>query len=103
MLVTGSEDGLVNLYDLHSHTQAGSLDGHSAWVLGCAFAPGDTHFASCGADQTVRTWDIATRKSIQNFDSVHTEQVWGVAFDPRGGRFCSVSDDKTLRLFEAAA
>ena len=82
--------------------QTASMEGHTSWVLGVAFAPDDAHFVSCSSDHSVKVWDLSSRQCVQTFGDVHSDQVWGVAFDPQGGRFCTVSDDMSLRLYEQA-
>ena len=85
---------------MHSLSPVASLEGHSSWVLGGAFAADGTTLATSSADRTVRVWDVASRQCVQTLEGVHSDQVWSVAFDPSSSkRLASVGDDKAVVVY----
>ncbi|WAR30071.1 WDR61-like protein [Mya arenaria] len=46
LLVTGSDDNQIKIYDVLHANLAGTLSGHASWVLSVAFSPDNTHFVS---------------------------------------------------------
>jgi len=61
------------------------LKGHTAWVTSVAFSPDGAVIASGSCDDTVRTWDVKTGKTLKVFEG-HTYNVKSVAFSPEGRR-----------------
>jgi hypothetical protein len=61
--------------------------------------PGKT-LASASADETVRLWDLATRRPLGEPLQGHTDYVLSVAFSPDGKTLASASWDKTVRLWD---
>ena len=81
----------------------GRFEGHTSNVKAVAVSPDGNLAASASGyprgDQSLRLWDIATRKQIRRFDG-HTNQVLSVAFSPDGKRLLSGSADGTARLWD---
>jgi len=102
-LLTASDDGHVNLYDVGAVARApqivATLSGHSSWVLSVAVSPDNCHFATGGSDRKVKIWDIGTRQCVHTFEN-HTDQVWSVAYNSSGSNLVSGGDDGVLQLYD---
>ena len=60
LLVSGSDDKIVRLWDTATGALQQTLEGHSSRVRSVAFSPDGRLLASGSYDKTVRLWDTAT-------------------------------------------
>ena len=81
---------------------AGTLDGHAEAVYSVAWTPDGKSIVSGGFDQTVRLWDVASRKEIKRLEG-HTGLVLTVAVDKDGRQILSGGLDKTAKVWEIPA
>ncbi len=75
--------------------------GHAGGVRAVAFSPNGMWALSGSEDQTLRLWDVATRKEVRTFVG-HTEAITFALFSPNGKQVLSSSYDRTLKLWEVA-
>ena len=73
--------------------------GHTASVLCLAVSPDGRQLASGSRDRTVRLWDIATGRQLQNLGE-HRADVTCVAFSRNGRWLLSGSIDRTVRVWD---
>ena len=60
LVVLGSYDGTIKLWDTATGVCERTLEGHSHWVSSIAFSPDGKLVASGSYDRTIKLWDIAT-------------------------------------------
>ena len=89
----------VNFWDTGGELQ-GSLPDRLESVQSVAFSPDGKIFAASEGN-TVRLWDVATRKKIGTL-SGFPQDVMSIAFSPDGKIFASGCDDGTIKLWDTA-
>ncbi|KAK3807633.1 MAG: hypothetical protein J3Q66DRAFT_374382 [Benniella sp.] len=100
MIVSGSRDSTVRLWDVETGDTLHILIGHSGTVSSVAYSPRGNMIASAGYDKTVRIWDMDTEECRYTL-SGHEGVVASVAFSPDCNFIASGSHDKTIRLWDA--
>ncbi|POY76022.1 hypothetical protein BMF94_0745 [Rhodotorula taiwanensis] len=103
LLITGSDDKRINVFDLraltssssgHGHDgasqnglgggrrgQVASLGGHEGWVVKVE-ARNDRLLASGSSDGTIKLWDLSAPSLALATLRDHTADVWAIAFAP---------------------
>ncbi len=101
LLASGTESGLVNLWDLSTAQVKTTLVGHVERIEGLAFSPDGQQLASASYDDTLAIWDVTTGKQSHKLVG-HNGDVWAVAFSPDGAVLASGSTDNTVRLWKTS-
>jgi WD40 repeat protein len=65
-----------------------------------SFNPAGDKLAACGADRSIRVFDVATGKEELLIED-HADWVMAIAWSPDGKRLASASRDKTSKVFDA--
>jgi RNA polymerase sigma factor (sigma-70 family) len=88
LLATGGRlDGRVRLWDTHGHELA-ELGKHEGGFVSLAFSPDGKFLASSGKE-TLRLWDVATRKEVRRFEV--PADNWNTLIFSSDGRRLAVS------------
>lgn len=97
-IISGSFDGTIRLWNLHTKSTIAVFRGHFAPVLCVKFAPFSHYFASGGCDRTARLWAINSSGALRIF-SGHLSDVELVDFHPNSLYLITAANDKTIRLW----
>ncbi|OBT86395.1 hypothetical protein VE02_05285 [Pseudogymnoascus sp. 03VT05] len=100
LVVSGSLDRMVRVWDSETGAAWHILEGHSASVGSVALSPDGKLAVSGSIDGTVRLWDAKTEASQQTLEG-HSSWVRSVAFSTDGKQVVSGSLDMTVRLWDA--
>ena len=65
-----------------------------------AFSPDGTKLAACGADRSIRIYDVASGKEEVLIED-HADWVMAIAWNHDGTKLASASRDKTSKIFDA--
>ncbi|KAH0537945.1 hypothetical protein FGG08_005395 [Glutinoglossum americanum] len=101
VVVSGSYDGTVRLWDTAKGAVRHTLEGHSGAVNAVAFSPDGQVVVSGSYDCTVRLWDTATGAVYRTLKG-HSDTVSAVAFSPDDQVVVSGSEDSTVKLWDTA-
>ena len=82
LIVSGSVDDSVQVWDAKTGEQLRELQGHTSSVTSVAFSPDGNQIVSGSRDQSVRVWDAKTGEQLRELQG-HTSNVTSVAFSPR--------------------
>jgi hypothetical protein len=99
MIVSGSSDKTVRLWNLQGNPIGQPFQGHENIVYSVAFSPDGQMIVSGSYDKTVRLWDLQGNHIGHPFQG-HQAVVNSVAFSPNGQMIVSGSSDGTVRLWD---
>ena len=99
LLASGS-GATVRLWNVATHTNIATLEGHTDDVTSVAFSDDGTLLASGAADNTVKLWDVATHTNIATLEG-HTDDVTSVAFSDDGTLLASGAWDGIVKVWDA--
>ena len=71
VVVSGSDDKTVKLWDLSSKSCVKTYWDHTGMVTSVAFHPSGTIVASASTDRSIKLFDIRTHKLIQHYSDAH--------------------------------
>ncbi|CAH8437723.1 unnamed protein product [Schistosoma intercalatum] len=98
LMLTGSFDHTVCLWDVRTGERTHHLIGHAAEVSAASFTYDTCLVATASMDKTVRVWDTRTGRQLHLLTG-HQDEVLDVTFDPSGRRLASASADGTARVW----
>ena len=68
LIATSGQDYLINLWDVASKKQVGTLTGHDGDINGMAFSPDGKTLVAGDLYKHVRVWDVAGKKQLKTYD-----------------------------------
>jgi len=98
-IVTGSDDGLVRIWDRSTGQIKLELSGHGPMVRSVKFVPKQRWVASAGIDSTIRVWDLDSESEIRCIRG-HVGEIEAIACSSNGKWIVSGSKDHTVRLWD---
>jgi WD40 repeat protein/DNA replication protein DnaC len=99
MIVSGSSDKTIKLWDIKTGRLINTLKGHTGWVYSVAISKEAGMIASGSGDETIKLWDIRTGRLINTLKG-HTGSVSSVAISKEAGIIASGSSDETIKLWD---
>lgn len=99
MLVSCSDDGRVNMWDVKHASLVHTFSGHRKGVCAVSYSYAGLYFASSSHDGTVKIWDVSARQCCYSFNE-HKGAVFGLSFNEKGNTLVSVGDDKSVIRYQ---
>jgi WD40 repeat protein len=100
LVVSGSADSSVKIWDLEKGREMFTLPEHEGPVRSVAYSPDGKRVVSGSADYTIRLWDAVTGEELKALPG-HSNVVNSVAYSPDGRFFISGSADRTVKIWDA--
>ncbi|PWU08941.1 MAG: hypothetical protein C5B47_03990 [Verrucomicrobia bacterium] len=101
-VVTGDAMGVVRLWnigDLGQREELQTLKGHTAAITMVDFSPVKPLLISASVDQTIRAWDIETRKTVWVCPR-QNNGVSAIQFSPDGHHFASATREAFISVWD---
>jgi WD40 repeat protein/serine/threonine protein kinase len=98
LLVSGSWDKTIMIWDIHSLSLLKTLAGHALGINVILFSPDGTLILSGSADTTVRLWNASNGECLRVFEG-HSQGISAIAFSPNMKMAASGSWDTTVRVW----
>ncbi|KIW15690.1 hypothetical protein PV08_05740 [Exophiala spinifera] len=99
MLVSGSYDEAVFLWDVRAGRVMRKLPAHSDPVRGVDFLRDGTMVCSCSSDGLIRIWDASTGQCLKTLVDEDRKSVSSVRFTPNGRFLLAWTLDSCVRLW----
>lgn len=100
MLLSGSHDNTVKLWQVDKAACVGTLRGHAGWVRSCGFSSDGKLILSAGFDHQAKVWNIDEYEEVRMLAG-HTDVVLASSFSPDGKQVVTASRDRTARIWDA--
>eukprot|EP00049_Salpingoeca_infusionum_P013493 m.251946 g.251946 ORF g.251946 m.251946 type:complete len:592 (+) comp15464_c0_seq2:277-2052(+) len=97
LLITGTHNQNIHIYDMESAEHQGKLVGHLSAVLAMTHSPGGQFLFCGGGDGSITIWDLQCGLQVQII-SRHEADVNALAWC--GDKLLSVGSDATLRVYK---
>jgi WD40 repeat protein len=97
IVVSGSEDGMLRLYDLESKNLIRAIPAHQFRMWTLAFHPQGSLLASGAHDDTVKIWNVESGEQIETLAT--PGNVMSVNFSP-DGCWLAVSSERTIQIWD---
>ena len=100
LVVTGSFDGTIGVWDIISGQELRTIQAHEGGVYSVAFSPDMENIFSAGEDKVIKVWDAEDGHLVRILPG-HASSVTSLAFSHNGKRVASAARDNTIKLWDA--
>ena len=99
LLVSGSNDKTLRVWDARDGHPLATLSGHSKWLQAVVFTPTGQLLASGSDGRSVRIWDGRTGRTLHRLRG-HTSRTEKLAFRTDAAQLASAGWDKTAHIWD---
>ncbi len=99
LVVSGSEDNTVKIWDAATGMVVRTLVGHKGYITSLDMNAAGDMLVSASKDNSIRLWDLKTGKEIRQLPA-HSFYASSVMFSPSNNIIASCSIDKTVKLWD---
>jgi len=98
LLISGSDDKTMRLWDVASGVELRAFGGHGAQVLAVAIAPDGLTAATGSWDETIKLWDLRSGRELRSIPAGGWVQT--LSFSPDGRTLASGSRSQRVSLWD---
>ncbi len=103
LLLTGSLDRFIYMWDARDGSLRRTLTAHSGLVRAIALSPDGTRFASAGEDKNIKVWNASNGYQLGRIDGAHSGPIRALIFSPDGKSLASsASGDRATKLWNTS-
>lgn len=96
-VVSGSEEAIVNLWDLRAQKVVRSLHSHTAKITAVVFSPNGQTVVSGSTDKTIKIWNLAM---VRLKMTIYTDrEIHSLAVSPHGQTFASGNEEGKVEIW----
>jgi len=99
---TGSEEGVVQIWDIKTQKNVASFEGHKGKVVDISFSENGYYLATAAEDNTVRLWDLRKAKNFQTITLDSDYELSSVEWDWTGSYLAVAGADVRVYLGKTA-
>ena len=99
LIVSGSDDQIIKVWELDSGRLLRSLGGHTGEVNAVAVSPNGREIISASDDKTLKVWDLESGRLLRTLEG-HSGGIVAISLTPDGKRVVSISEDKTIKVWD---
>jgi WD40 repeat protein len=99
MIVSGSADRTVKIWNPNSRLSQATLSGHSSLIDAVAISSNGKILVSGSWDYTIKIWDLETQELLDTLCQ-HSGWIKSLAISPDGKYLVSGSADKTVKIWD---
>jgi WD40 repeat protein len=92
--------GEIKLFNPQTGELVADLGTFADEVFDVEFTRDGARLAACGADRTIRVYDVAERREVKSIEA-HADWVMAIAWSPDGKLLASAGRDKAAKLIDA--
>lgn len=104
VLVSGSHDDTVKVWEVASRRALKTFRGHGSWVRSCAISNDGRLVLSAAHDESARLWSLPEYEEIRVLHGRvlegHDDAVLAASFSRDGGQIVTASRDRTARTWD---
>lgn len=99
LLLSGSRDKTIMLWDGATGSCLKVYKGHNNWVRGVWLGSQGKNFFSCSDDKSVRVWDLSNGRNTKTIENAHGHFVTAMAFSPNQRQMVTGGVDNVVNIW----
>jgi len=102
ILVAGTRDRLVKVFNILTGEEIMEFSGHDNWVRGMTFHPNGKFLISVSDDSSVRVWDLSKRRCYYTLEEAHDNFIQCCGWNGQLGLFATGGADNKVKVWQCA-